>query len=172
MSDAQWRREAWIGKSRYVRSRNGEKSYQLAEGHDAEMLKLVLKLLEPIPAIDTFVESDWRIRQSSVDGVRTVRVLTGYESPEGSLDPEQARGYWFDDTGLLIKTHFQGIEARRSEFEEFAGVKIARRIDALKAQKPEMHIRITDVTPAGALPARTFEEPGHEWTRAFTDEVR
>jgi hypothetical protein len=31
-------------------------------------------------------------------------VLAGYESSEGKLDPDQARGYWFDDSGSLLKT--------------------------------------------------------------------
>jgi hypothetical protein len=56
-----------------------------------------MKILEPIPVIGTFRESDWRVRRDTVNPVRTVRVLAGYESPEGQLDPGQARGYWFDD---------------------------------------------------------------------------
>jgi hypothetical protein len=172
LSDNQWRREAWFGKSHSVRSRNGEKTYQLAEGQDAAILRFVLKVLEPIPAIDTFTESDWRIKRDTVNEVRTVRVLTGYESPDGQLDPEQARGYWFDDAGLLVKTYFKGIETQRLDLEEFAGVKVARRIDVLKAGKLGMQIRVTEVLPAASLPAKIFEVHGHEWTRAFTDEVR
>jgi hypothetical protein len=106
LSDTQWRREAWFGESRYVRSRNGENTYQFAEGPESKLLQLILRVLEPIPAIDTFVESDWRIKRDTVNGVRTVRVLTGYESSEGELDPVQVRGYWFDDNGLLVKTYF------------------------------------------------------------------
>jgi hypothetical protein len=172
LRDNQWRREAWFGKSHYVRSRNGEKTYQLAEGQDAAILRFVLKVLEPIPAIDTFTESDWRIKRDAVNGIRTVRVLTGYESPYGKLDPEQARGYWFDDTGLLVKTYFKGIETQRAELEDFAGTKIARRIDVLKDGKLGMQIRVTEVTPAAPLPGKAFEVHGHEWTRSFTDEVR
>jgi hypothetical protein len=172
LSDKQWRREVSFGKSQYVRSRNGNKAYQFANGEDEGLLRLVMKIMEPIPAIDTFVESDWRIKRDTVNDVRTVRVLAGYESPEGRLDPDQARGYWFDDTALLVKTYFNGIETQRSEFEDFAGVKPARRIDALKDGKLAMRIRVTEVTPAGAIPAKTFEVKGHEWTRAFTAEVR
>jgi hypothetical protein len=135
-------------------------------------LRFVLKVMEPIPAIDTFTESDWRIKRDTVNGVRTIRVLTGYESPDGRLDPEQARGYWFDDTGVLLKTYFKGIETQRLDFEEFSGVKIARRIDVLKDGKLGMQVRITQVVPATSLAAKTFELHGHEWTRAFTDEVR
>ncbi len=167
LSDTQWRREAWFANSHYVRSKNGEKTYQFAEGEDAGILRFVLRALEPIPAIDTFVESDWRIKRDTVDGVRTVRVLAGYESPEGELDQEQARGYWFDDTGLLVKTHFKGIETRRSEFEDFAGVKIARQIDVLRDGVLAMRISVTEVSPG-----ETFEVRGHEWTREFSDEVR
>ena len=172
LSDTQWRREAWFGKSRYVRSRNGDKVYQFADGQDAALLRLIMRIMEPIPAIDTFVESDWRIKRDTVNGARTVRVLAGYESPEGRLDPEQARGYWFDDTGLLVKTYFDGIETQRLEFEDFAGVKTARRIDVLKDGKLAMRIRVTEVTSAGTIPAKAFEVKGHEWTRAFTAEVR
>jgi len=172
LSDTQWRREAWFGESRYVRSRNGDKSYQFAEGTEVALLQLVLRVLEPIPAIDTFVESDWRIKRDTVNGVRTVRVLTGYESPEGELDPVQARGYWFDDIGLLVRTHFNGIETLRSEFEDFAGVKVARRIDALKDGVLGMRISVTEVSAAGAIPSKTFEVHGHEWVRSFTDQVR
>jgi TonB-like protein len=172
-SATQWRREAWFGKSRYVRSRNGDKGYQFAEGQDAGLLPLVFRILEPIPTTTgAFVESDWRIKRDTVNGLRTVRVLAGYESPEGKLDPEQARGYWFDDTGLLVKTYFDGIETQRLEFEDFAGVKTARRIDVLKDGKLAMLIRVTEVSPAGTVPAKTFEVRGHEWTRSFTAEVR
>ena len=172
LSDTQWRREVWFGKSRYVRSRNGDKAYQSTDGEDAGLLRLVMKIMEPIPAIDTFVESDWRIRRDTVNGVRTVRVLAGYESPEGKLDPEQASGYWFDNTGLLVKSYFDGIETQRLEFEDFAGVKTARHIDVLKDGKLAIRIHVTDVTQAGTIPAKTFEVKGHEWTRAFTAEVR
>ena len=172
LSDTQWRREVLFAKSRYVRSRNGDKAYQFGDGEDGGLLRLVMKMMEPIPAIDTFVESDWRIKRDTVNGVRTVRVLAGYESPEGKLDPQQARGYWFDDTKLLVKTYFDGIETERSEFEDFAGVKIAHRIDVLKEGNLGMRIRVTEVSPAGTIPAKTFEVKGHEWTRAFTAEVR
>jgi hypothetical protein len=172
VSATQWRREVRFAKSRYVRSRNGDKAYQFAEGEDAGLLRLVMRTMEPIPAIDTFVESDWRIKRDTVNGVRAVRVLAGYESPEGKLDPEQARGYWFDDTGLLVKTYFDGIETQRSDVEDFAYVKIAHRIDVLKEGKLAMRIRITDVGPAGTVPPKTFEVKGHEWMRQFTAEVR
>ncbi len=172
LSDKQWRREVMFAKSRDARSRNGDKTYQFADGEDAGLLRLVMKIMEPIPAIDTFTESDWRIKRDTVNGVRTVRVLAGYESPEGKLDPEQARGYWFDDTGLLVKTYADGIETQRLEFEDFAGTRIARRIDVLKDGHLAMRIRVTEVSPAGTIPAKTFEVKGHEWTRAFTAEGR
>jgi hypothetical protein len=172
LSDTQWRREVSFAKSRYVRSRNGDKTYQFADGEDSGLLRLVMRIMEPIPAIDTFVESDWRIKRDTVNGVRDVRVLAGYESPEGKLDPEHARGYWFDDSGLLMKTYFGGIETQRFECEDFAGVKIAHRIDVLKDGNLGMRIRVIEVSPAGSIPARTFEVKGHEWTRAFTAEVR
>jgi len=171
-SDEEWRREASIGQSRYVRARHGEKRYQLAEGPDAPLLRLVLKAMEPIPAIDTFVVSDWRIKRDTVDGVETIRVLTGYESPDCTLDPEHARGYWFDGTGKLVNAYFQGVETRRSEFENLNGVEIAHGIKVLYAGKLGMLIRVSQVSAPETTPPDAFDLPGHEWTRAFTDEVR
>jgi hypothetical protein len=50
-----WRREAWFGTSHAVRSRNGDKRYRFEEGPQAGVAHLVLRITEPIPAIDTFV---------------------------------------------------------------------------------------------------------------------
>lgn len=172
LNENQWRREASFDKSRFARSKSREKTYRLADGQDAGLLQLVLRIMEPIPAIDTFVESDWRIKRDTVNATNAIRVLTGYESPEGKLDPEHARGYWFDDTGLLLKTYFDGIETVRSEFQDFAGVKAARRIDVLKDGKLALRIRVVGLSPAGTVPDKSFEMKGHEWTRAFTSEVR
>jgi hypothetical protein len=101
-----------------------------------------------------------------------VRVLAGYESPEGKLDPDRARGYWFDDTGLLLRTFFSGLETQRSEFEDFTGVKVAHVMDVRKDGKLALRIHVTGITAADDLPAKTFEVKGHEWKRAFTSEVR
>ena len=172
LSDSQWRREASLGTSRYVRSRNGDKRYELADGPDANLLRFVLQTLEPIPALDTFTESDWRIKRDTVSGVRAVRVLAGYESPEGKLDPDQARGYWFDDSGALLKTYLTGVETEWSDFQGFDGLRIARRIDLRKDGKLAIRIRVIDVAPAGSVAANNFELKGHEWQRAFTAEER
>ncbi|MGA9471985.1 MAG: hypothetical protein WBV36_05950 [Terriglobales bacterium] len=172
LSETQWRREAWLASSHYVRSRNGDKSYQFAEGPDAGTLRIVFRALEPIPALDTFQESDWRIKHDPVNGANAIRVLTGYESPEGKFDVEQVRAFWFDNNGLLLKSYFKGIESQRSEFEDFNGIKIAHRIDLLKDGKLGMRIRVTEIAPAASVPPKTFEVPKHEWTRAFTDEAR
>lgn len=172
VSESQWRREAWFEGSHYARSRSGDKLYQLAEGGQTRLLELVLRILEPIPAIDTFHEADWRIKRATVNGVRAVRVLAGYESPDGKLDPEQARGYWFDDSGLLLKTFFDGIETDRSDFRDLGGIKFPHRIDILKEGRLAMQIKVTESSSAGDLPSNTFELKGHPYQRAFTSEVR
>jgi hypothetical protein len=168
LSDSQWRREAWLGNSHFVRSKSQDKRYRFAEGEQSAFLALVFRMMEPIPAIDTFVESDWRIKRDTVNGLSTVRVLTGYEGSDGKLDPVQARGYWFDDTGQLLKSYFRGIETERSEFSAFGQFKVAHRIDALKDGKLAMRIRVTELNPAGDVPESKFRLPGHEWERIFT----
>jgi hypothetical protein len=164
----EWRREAVVGRSRYVRAQRGEKRYQDGAGGEQGLLRFVVKALEPIPAIDGFVESDWRIQR---DG-DTMRVLSGYESPEGKLDEERARGYWFDDSGRLVKTHFQGIETRRLEFQLFENSQVAHRIEVRRDGVVDMVIQVADVSSANSIDESLFEVHGHEWTRAFTDEVR
>ncbi len=172
MSDTEWRREASIGTSRVIRARHGDKYYRQSNGPDAPLLQFAMKALEPIPAIDTFVESDWKIKRDSVDGVNAVRVLTGYVNSEGEFDPEHVRAFWFDDSGQLLKSYYLGTETRRSEFQDFSGVHIARRIDVVYNGRLGMLIQVTDIAAAESLPDGTFEIRGHEWTRAFTDETR
>jgi hypothetical protein len=171
-SDGEWRREAMIGKSRFVRARHGEKRYLLSEGPDADLLRVVLRVMEPIPAIDTFVESDWRMKRETVGGLNSIRVLAGYESPDGELDPEKARGYWFDESGKLVKTFFRGIETRRLNFEDFDGVQIAHEIRVLHEDHLAMLIHITEISAAAPISEDLFDLHRHEWKRAFTDEVR
>lgn len=105
--------------------------------------------------------------------MKTIRVLAGYESPDGTLDPVHARVYWFDETGKLVKTYFSGIETRRSDFVDFGGAQISHRIiTTLRSGAPGMLIRVTQMSPAGMVFPSTFELPGHEWDRAFTAGVR
>jgi hypothetical protein len=171
LGNNEWRREAWIADSRYARLRNGDKGYQLIKGDDTQILRLVFRIIEPIPAIDTFQESDWRIRRDSFDGLQTIRVLAGYESPDGKLDPEQSRGYWFDNSGVLVKAYFGGLEIRRSSFTDFQGTKVANQIDVLRDGKLAMRIHVTEIS----LLKETMDllkDKGNEWQRSFTDEQR
>jgi hypothetical protein len=66
LSDEQWLRKAGFEKDECTRSRDGDKTYRLTNGTSGGLLCLVLHALEPIPAIDTFVESDWRIRRDLI----------------------------------------------------------------------------------------------------------
>ena len=132
VSNTQWRREASFGKSRYVRSRNGEKRYELSEGPEAGVLRFVLETLEPIPAIDTFYESDWRIKRDRVGDVRAVRVLAGYESPDGKLDPDQARGYWFDDSGFCSGPIFRASSQIGRILNRSVGLRLPERLTCAK----------------------------------------
>lgn len=171
-SAQEWRREATIGKSRFVRSQLGEKRYVLAEGPDAPLLRFVLTILEPIPALDTFVESDWRIKRDTVASVPTIRVAAGHESEDGEPDPEHFRGYWFDESGNLIKSYSTGLETRRTDFAQFSGVNVARKVQAFNAGKLALLLQVDELSPLGTVSDKDFELKGHEWKRQFTAEVR
>lgn len=168
----EWRREAKIGKGRLIRTQDGDKRYLLADGPDTNLLRLVFQVLEPIPALDTFVESDWRIKRDEVEGVKTIRVLSGYESPDGELDPEHARGYWFDENARLVKSFFSGLEVRPSGSIKFGNAELPQQIRVLRNGSLGLFIQINDISPAATPPEGTFRLPGHEWKRAFTSEVR
>jgi hypothetical protein len=105
-------------------------------------------------------------------GVSSVCPLSRHESPEGKLDPEQARGYWFDNSGLLLKTYLSGLETVWSRFEDFGGFKVARQMNISKDGKLAARISITDIAQAGQTPDGYFVLKGHEWQRAFTAEER
>jgi hypothetical protein len=171
LSDEQWLRKAAFEKDECARSRDGEKTYRLISGTNAGLLCLVLRALEPIPAIDTFVESDWKIRRDVLDGGPVVRISTGHEDANGKLDA-QARGYWFDNSGLLVKAYFNGLEVRRTDFQDFNGLKLARQVDVLKDGQLALKIRVTEVSSGTTVAAHSFKLKGHEWQRMFTDEAR
>lgn len=172
VDERHWRREAWFGTSHAIRSRNGEKRYRLEEGSQAGIVHLILRITEPIPAIDTFVESDWRINSVNENETRTVRVLSGYESPDGKLDPQHSRCYWFDSSGQLIKTYSNGLETRRTDFQDFAGVSVARAISVYSNGGLALKLTVTELSPNPTVSPKFFELKGHDWTRQFTDEVR
>lgn len=171
LSDEQWLRKATVDKDECARSRDGEKTYREISGNSPGMLCLVLRALEPIPAIDTFVESDWRIRRDVLDGQPVIRISTGHEDPNGKLD-SQARSYWFDNSGLLLRAYFNGLEVRRSDFQDFNSIKLAREVDVLKDGQLGLKIHVADVTSTVTDISHNFKLKGHEWQRMFTDEAR
>jgi hypothetical protein len=171
LSATQWSREATIGKSRLARSRNGDKTYLVSQGPDAALLGIVFKAIEPIPAIDTLVESDWRITRQAADGVSLIRVASGHESDDGTLDA-QSRGLWFNPEGLVVRSHFRGLDTRESQFHDFHGVQIPFQTDVLAGGKLGMRIQVTSIEPAANLSASAFTLSGHDWKRQFTDETR
>lgn len=172
LSDKKWRREAVLGKSRFVRSRNGKKLYRLDEGPDAALLQFVLTALEPIPSTDRFSDSDWKIKPETIDGVATIRVARGRENPDGTPNPKSFEGYWFDGKGQLVKTYLSALQTRRSDFEDFNGVQVARKIEVLLDDKVGMKIDVTELAPAGSVDQHIFTIKGNGWARQYTSEVR
>jgi hypothetical protein len=168
----EWKREAWFGSSHLVKSQSGEKHYVLAEGPESGILRMVMQFLEPIPAEDTMTESDWRIRRDTLNGVKTVRVSRGPETPNGEPEPGKSEGFWFDDAGHLVKAYTAGFELRPSRQADYQAVQVARQIDVLKDGKVGIRIIVNETGPADQSAAKDFKLKGHEWQRAFTSEMR
>ncbi len=105
-------------------------------------------------------------------GFWVVRVLSGYEGPDGRLDPQHSRCFWFNDQGQLIKTYFGGFETRRSAFQDFGGLSVARSVGLYSNGGLAMKLTVKELSANPAVGPRAFEVKGHEWTRQFTDEVR
>ena len=172
LSDTQWRREAVLGKSQFVRSRNGKKRYRLDEGPDAEVLQFVLTVMEPIPDASLVRNSDWKIKREVVDGMATVRVATGHENPDGTPNPKDFAAYWFDETGQLVRMYMNSLLLKRSNFEDFSGTQVAQRVEVLLAGQVGLRINLTDLGPAGPVDSHIFTIKHHDWTRDYTSEVR
>jgi hypothetical protein len=171
-SATQWKREAWFGSSHLVRSQNGEKHYVISEGPEAGLLRLVMLIVEPIPAADTMTESDWRIQRDTVDGKKTIRVFRGPEGPNGELDPKTSQGYWFDENGQLVKTYASNLQIHPSAVAPYADVQMPRQIDVIAGGKLGIRFVVKDIQPADATLLKTIVLKGHEWQRAFTAETR
>ena len=172
ISQTEWKREAWVGSSHFARSRDGDNLFLLSEGPDAEVLRVLLMVLEPIPASDTMTESDWRIRRDTVNEVSTIRVFRGWESPNGDFDPVQSQGYWFEQDGRLVRCYMKGLDVRLMNVEPYRGVQVPRRVEVLKDGKLAMRVSVTDISTADPAAAKNFKLKGHEWQRAFTAEER
>jgi outer membrane lipoprotein-sorting protein len=172
ISATEWKREAWFGSSHLVKSQSGDKRYVLEEGTESGLLRLVMQLLEPIPAEDTMTESDWRIKRDDLDGLKTIRVFRGPEGSNGELEPGKSQGYWFDESGYLVKSYTAGYEIRPSAQEDYGGVQVPRRIDVLQDGKVGLRVIVNDIRPADPAATKSFKLKGHEWQRAFTAEVR
>jgi hypothetical protein len=171
LSADQWRREATLGKSRLGRSRNSDKTYLLSEGPEASLLQIVFRAIEPIPTLDTFVESDWRISRLKNDGSSPIRIASGHESDDGSLDA-QSRGFWFNTSGILLHAHFRGFDTFLTDFQDFHDVRVPYKIDVLSNANLIMRIQTISIEQATNLSSKSFTLSGHDWKRQFTDEAR
>lgn len=172
-SATNWRREVVIGHSRLIEANQGEARSQLRDGPDVGILEFVKRVLEPIPRTDEFYEADWKIKREPAESVPAIRILAGYEAPDGTLDPEQARGYWIDAvSGRLVKTFFKGLEARRSDFVEFEGAQVARKLVVYSKQLVALEIRVQEISAVPTPDAKLFRIPKHESKVKFTDQLR
>lgn len=167
-----WRREAWFGKSHLVRAQDGEERYRVEDGPDVGLLRLVLHVTEPIPAIDTFVESDWKIKRDEINGVPAIRVAVGTEDSTGQMEVGNSRAFWFDADGRLLQAITAGVQIERSYFISFDGTQVAQLINVLVKNEVGMRLRVSNLQMGSSVPIDEFSIKGHEYTRAFTDEVR
>jgi hypothetical protein len=172
VSNKQWRREADFGKSQFIRSRNGKRRYRLDEGPDAALLQFVLTAMEPLPSIDSVRDSDWQVKPVQVDGSAEIRVANGHENRDGTPDPKDFNGFWFDESGQLVKTLNDGLETRRLKFADFNGLKIARVIQVMTKGMVGMQIEVTQLAPAGPVDTHIFTIKHHGWDGPDTDQMR
>lgn len=172
VSTTEWRREASIGDSRVIRTQSGDHFYRSVDGSQSNLLLMILRVLEPIPAEDTMTESDWRIRRDTVEGLPTIRVARGEEEQNGDLMPSNAEGFWFDESGRLVKYVVERSEIRLTNVEQYDGVPVPRLISVYQSGNLVMRIQVKEIAPADSAKEKDFKLEGHEWKRAFTAEVR
>jgi hypothetical protein len=172
VDEKQWRREAVLGDSRFVRTRHGKKWYRLDSGPDATLLQFVLTAMEPIPDTNDRHMAEWKLRRDVVNGTATTRVWRGKENDDGTPDPKNFEGYWFDPAGQLIESYLNGLDIKRDKFEDFNGVNVARQLQVMLAGKVGMKIEVTELKHAGTVDSKIFTMKGNDWWREYTSEVR
>ena len=158
-----------------VRSLDGDQHYLLLEGKNAGTARLVLTIVEPIPAGDTMTESDWRLKYDTVDGIPALRVMRGDETSGVPLDPQKNNVYWFDAQGHLLQAYDSKLAIRYLKPADFAGMSVPREI-VVRTSSVGVALKLTvdelsGVDPA-SLPKNEFKVGGYEWKRQFTAEVR
>lgn len=165
-----WKREAVLGSSTVVRSRDGDQYYWKHEGAMAGACGLILQAVEPIPTLDTMTESDWRITRENLKGVSTVRVLRGAE-PE--VDLEHSNGYWFDPDHRLVQALYNRTFFSYTNLQSFGGGSFPRLIlGRSQTGALGLKIEVQSLSTPPAITRNFFKIPGSEWKRQFTAEER
>jgi len=168
-----WRREAWVGESHIVRSRDAGQRYAESDGPDASVLLMVLRVLEPIPDTDTFDSSVWRISHDKVGDVPTIRLAYGPENPDGDLVPGQSQGFWFDASGNLLRAFTDGVDVYRSDFMAYNSAQIAQNSVVRVNGGVAMRIHVASVSRLTSRPPEwEFVVANHEWHGQAGEEVR
>jgi hypothetical protein len=168
-NEKQWRREAVLGDSRFIRSRNGKKWYRTDDGPDATLLQFVLIALEPLPETSGKHMAKWKVQR---DGTDLTRVWRGKENADGTPDTQDFEAYWFDKNGQLVRSYLNGLDIKRDSFEDFNGVHVARQLQVILSGKVGMKISVTQLQPLGAVDTKIFTMKGNDWLRDYTVEVR
>lgn len=172
MDESHWRREAWLGKSHFVRSQDGAKRYRAEDGSDATILRTIVHLMEPIPAIDTFTESDWRIKRETIDGTPAIRLARGPEDANGKMELGNSGAFWFNKGGILLQAITSGLEVRRKDFADFDGVQVAKHLEVYTGSGLAAIVEVKELI-GDQVPKTKFALGGaQEYKRQFTDEVR
>jgi hypothetical protein len=172
VNDKKWRREAVLGESRFIRSRNGKKWYRIDDGPDATLLQFVLTAMEPLPESAGKHPDKWTVQPEMLDGNSSVMVWRGKKNADGTPDPRDFEGYWFDPSGQLIRSSLNGLELKREKFADFNGVHVARQLQVMLTGKVGMRIDVTQLQPAQNIDAKIFTMKGNDWLRQYTSEVR
>jgi len=170
-----WRREVILGDSHAVRSLDGEQQYLLVDGTNAGAARMVLSIVEPIPAGDTMTESDWRLKRDAVNGEPAIRIMRGDETAGVPLDPKSTNAYWFDEHGNLLQAYASKLALSYVKPQDFEGTYLPREILG-KTSSGGIAFKL-DVDEVAALDVanvskKEFKLSGHEWKRQFTAEVR
>jgi hypothetical protein len=169
-----WRREAWVGTSHLVRTRDGNHRYLDAEGPDASVLLMVLRVTEPLPDNDTLDDSVWVIRHDTVGDIPTIRLAYGPETPSGDLVPGEGQGFWFDAQGKLLRAVTGGVDILRSDFMPFNGTQVAQTsVVRVTGGGVAMRVRVGSVDALTSHPPEwDFVIAGHEWKPPVGDDMR
>ena len=160
------RQDLTFGAGHLVRTMNGDKVYQLAEGSAdgaaTGSFEQIIRLTSPVMPTNGLVESDWCVRRGTGEDKGLIGVIRCSPNDQGGRDLLQSAAYWVNDKGEFVRAFAQHMEIRAKNPQPYDGANLPRELDVYTQDRQVMTITVTQVEPADPTATVTLDLPGYE----------